>query len=172
MPACSGPSAAAAWAARPPGVLTPAGSYALAAMRYMHQYAVAPEHLAAVAVAAREWARLNPAANTRESLTIEDVLASPMLSDPLHVLDCCLVTDGAGAVVVTTAEHARALGVKKPGGLSYCHPGMFGIFLIIEAVRQLRGECGARQVKNARIALINGTGGTLSSTGTCILSAN
>jgi acetyl-CoA acetyltransferase len=55
------------------------------------------------------------------------------------------------------------------GGLSYTHPGMYGMFLIIEAVRQLRGECGERQVANAKIALINGTGGSLSSTGTLIL---
>jgi acetyl-CoA acetyltransferase len=55
------------------------------------------------------------------------------------------------------------------GGLSYCHPGMYGIFLLIEAVRQLRGEADARQVKGARLALVHGTGGVLSSAATCVL---
>jgi acetyl-CoA acetyltransferase len=58
------------------------------------------------------------------------------------------------------------------GGLSCLHPGMYGIFLLIEAVRQLRGECGDRQVEGAKIALVNGTGGVLSSTGTCILATS
>ena len=55
------------------------------------------------------------------------------------------------------------------GGLSYTNPGMYGIFLLIESVRQLRGECGERQVPGAKLACVNGTGGTLSSTGTLIL---
>jgi acetyl-CoA acetyltransferase len=245
----------------PYGIATPVGSYALAAMRYLHQYGVGPEARAEVAVAARRWAQLNEAAMMRDPLSIADVFASPMICDPLHVRDCCLATDGAGAVVMTTAERARDLrsrpirllgygeaqqswliaemedatwlkpaamsserafgmaGVKRSdidvlgiydsftitvlltlealgycgrgeagafikggriapggalpvnttgGGLSCMHPGMYGLFLIIEAVRQLRGECGARQIDNAKLALVHGTGGHLSSGGTCI----
>lgn len=248
----------------PYGLPTPIGGYALAATRHMHEYGTTSAELAEVAVAARKWAALNPAATMRTDLSIEDVLASPMICEPLHLLDSCLVTDGAGAVVVTTEEHARelgrpavhvrgwgesqthwsmasmpdltvtpaaqsgrramgmagitpedvdvaliydsftitvlltleALGFCRPGesgefvsggriapggefpmntnggGLSYAHPGMYGIFLLVEAVRQLRGECGPRQVENPQVALVNGTGGTLSSAATCVLTAN
>ena len=247
----------------PWGLPTPVGGYAMAAMRHMHEFGTTSEQLAEVAVAARAWAGLNPGATHRQPLSVSDVLASPMISDPLHLLDSCLVTDGGGAIVMTTAEHARALGVQpihvrgfgeahthwsianmpdlawhtaaersgrdalrmagvglnaidlveiydsftitvlmtlealgfcgrgesgrfvaesriapggsfpmntNGGGLSYAHPGMYGIFLLIEAVRQLRHECGERQVAGASTALVHGTGGTLSSSATCILS--
>jgi acetyl-CoA acetyltransferase len=246
----------------PYGIATPVGSYALAAMRYLHQFGARMEDLAEVAVSARKWAQLNDAAMMRDPLTVDDVLASGMICDPLHVRDCCLATDGAGAVVMTTAERARDLRSRpiqilgygeaqqswlisemedltwlKPaamagerafamaaverqdidvlgiydsftitvlltlealgycgrgeaaafirggriapggvlpvntngGGLSCLHPGMYGLFLIIEAVRQLRGEGGRRQVKGAELALVHGTGGHLSSGATAIL---
>lgn len=248
----------------PWGLPTPVGGYALAAMRHMHEYGTTREDLAEIAVAARGWAALNPAATRRDPLTIEDVLAAPMISEPLGLLDCCLVTDGGGAVVMTSASHARAARLRpvhvrghgqaathwtiaampdlarltaaeiagqrafemaglrhdaidvveiydsftittlltlealgfaergaggafvrggrigpggafpmntNGGGLSYAHPGMYGIFLLTEAVRQLRGEVEPeRQVAGARTALVHGTGGTLSSGATCILS--
>jgi acetyl-CoA acetyltransferase len=245
----------------PFGFPSPMGAYALAARRHMHQYGTTPEQLAEIAVATRKWAQLNPAATMRDPLTVEDVLNSRVICDPLHLLDCCLITDGAGAIVLVSAERAKdcrkkpiwvlgqgeahthwhiqampdltvtpaaeagkrafemagvthddidvveiydsftitvlltleSLGFCKPGeggefvsgqrtapggdfpmntnggGLSYAHPGMYGIFLLIEAVRQLRGECGERQVPDARLALVNGTGGTLSSASVCIL---
>lgn len=244
----------------PYGTSTVSG-YALAAQRHMHEYGTTSEQLAEIAVATRKWASMNPKALMREPITIDDVLNSRMVSSPLHLLDCCLVTDAGGAVVLTSMERARdlrkrpvvvlgsgeahthrmisqmpdytetaakisgrlaferagltpadidvaeiydsftitvlltleSLGFCKkgeggafvsgqrtaPGGdfpmntqggaLSYTHPGMFGIFTVIEAVRQLRGECGPRQVADAAVALANGTGGILSSTGTIIL---
>jgi acetyl-CoA acetyltransferase len=246
----------------PYGPPIPIASYAMAAQRHMHLYGTTSEQLAEIAVSARGWARLNPRALRRDPLTVADVLASPMICDPLHQLDCCLVTDGGGAVILTSAEIAATL-PKPPvyvlgsgyaqthesimnmpdltvtaardsgrlafdraglrpsdvdvaqiydsftittllsledlgfcargeggpfvsggrvapagsfpmnttgGGLSYCHPGMFGIFLLIEAVRQLRGECGERQVAGARVALCHGTGGQLSTGATVVLS--
>src|SRR5690606_9888461 len=87
----------------------PPSSYALAAARHMQEYGTTTEHLAEDAVAARTWAQLNPDAFARDSLTIEDVLAARMVSDPLTVRDCCLVTDGAAAIVMTRADRARDL---------------------------------------------------------------
>jgi acetyl-CoA acetyltransferase len=239
----------------------PSTAYALAASRHMHQYGTTREQLAAVAVAARQWALKNPAAWEKEPLTIEQVLNARMISYPFTVRDCCLVTDGGGAVIMTTAERAASL--KKPpvyvlgcgqaithanissmpdltvtgaaasgraayemarlgpaeidllelydaftintilfledlgfckkgeggafveggriapggglpvntngGGLSYCHPGMYGLLLLIEATRQLRGEAGDRQVAKCDTALVHGNGGVLSSQATVIL---
>jgi acetyl-CoA acetyltransferase len=245
----------------PYGMPFPVGAYALAAQRHMALYGTKPEQLAEVAVATRRWANLNPKAFMHGELTVDDVLNSPLVASPLHVLDCCLVTDGGGAIVVVSAEKVRdcrtrpvwvlgtgeththlnisampeltitgakisgerafAMAGLQPedidvvelydsftitvllqledlgfcqkgeggafvenqrtapggafplntsgGGLSYCHPGLFGIFLLIEAVRQLRGECGERQVPNAKTALCNGMGGVLSSSCTVIL---
>lgn len=241
--------------------LSPLSSYALAAARHMHQYSTTRENLAEVAVAARKWAQMNPEATMRDPLTIEDVLSSKMVSDPLTVRDCCLVTDGAGAFVLVRADRAKNMkqkpvyvlgnstacwnrqissmqdltvtaaqqsgkiafemaGVKPSdidvvevydaftintilfledlgfckkgeggafvsngniapggilpvntngGGLSCVHPGMYGIFILIEAVRQLRGSCGERQVNGAQLAVVHGNGGTLSSQSTAIL---
>ena len=91
----------------PYAISVPIGHYALLAARHMHQYGTSPEQLAEVAVAARSWAQLNPKAWSRDPLTVQEVLTSPMMSDPLHLLDCCLVTDGGGALVLTRQARAR-----------------------------------------------------------------
>jgi acetyl-CoA acetyltransferase len=245
----------------PYGMRMPMGPYALAASRHMAEFGTTSEQLAEIAVSTRAWAALNPRARYRDPLTVEDVLASPMQSSPLHLLDCCLVTDGAGAFVMTSAERARTLakppvyvlaaatchdhsmisqmpdltvtpgavsgpnafrqaGVKPSdvdilmgydsftitallhvedlgfcakgeggpfvedgrtgpggllpmntngGGLSYTHPGQYGMFLIVEAVRQLRGEAGRRQVSGAEIAVAHGSGMVLSVMSTLVL---
>ena len=239
----------------------PASAYALAASRHMHEFGTTREQLAEVAVAARKWALRNPAAWEKKPLSVADVLAARPVSDPFTVRDCCLVTDGGGAIIVVSAERARDLKTKpvfvlgcgqaithasissmpdltvtgavhsgqqayrmarlapkdialaalydaftintilfledlgfcpkgegghfvadgaiapggrfpvntNGGGLSYCHPGMYGLFLLIEAVRQLRGEGGDRQVAGAETAIVHGNGGVLSAQATVIL---
>jgi len=239
----------------------PATAYAMAASRHMHEFGTTREQMAEVAVAARKWAQLNPVAWEKKPLSIQDVLSARPISYPFTVRDICLVTDGGGAIIMTTAERARSMknppvyvlgcgqsithasitsmpnlthtgaiesgrqayamaGMKASdikvlalydaftintilfiedlgfcpkgeggrfveggsiapggalavntngGGLSYCHPGMYGLFILIEAIRQLRGECGARQVADAHTAIVHGNGGVLSAQATVIL---
>jgi acetyl-CoA acetyltransferase len=255
-----GPNPALEWEL-PFGVRMPMAAYALAASRHMAEYGTTSEQLAQIAVDTRRWAAMNPNARYRDPITIDDVLESPLQASPLHLLDCCLVTDGAGAFVMASAERARDLakppayvlgaatcgthsmisqmpdltttggavsgpaafgmaGVKPAdvdllmgydsftitallhledlgfcakgeggafvtdgklgpggtlpmntngGGLSYTHPGQYGMFLLVEAVRQLRGESGDRQVDGAQIAVAHGSGGVLSTMGTVVL---
>jgi acetyl-CoA acetyltransferase len=85
--------------------------YALIAQRHMHEYGTTPEQLAEVAVTMRRHAGLNPNAHKRDPITIADVLGSRMISSPLHMFDCAIVSDGAAAAIVTTED--RAADMKK-----------------------------------------------------------
>lgn len=238
----------------------PVAAYALIAQRHMHDFGTRRTDLAEVAVAARAWARLTPGATARDPLTIDDVLAARPVASPFGLRDCCLVTDGGGALVVVSAARARSMrrpihvlgcgeiathrsiaampdptttaatitgarafaeaglrpseidvvqlydaftinpiifledlgfcakgeggafvrdGAIAPGGrlavntngggLSFCHPGMYGIFTLIESVLQLRGGLGARQVPGAARALAHAPGGFMAAQATVIL---
>ena len=243
----------------------PVTAYALAAKRYMYEFGASREDLANVAVSARDWALLNPRAYTYDKgpLTVEDVLSARPIVDPLGKLDCCLVTDGGAAVVMTRSDRAKDtkntpiyllgaamehhhrmvsempdlvrtsaidssqrafkmssykatdmdtiqlydaftintllfledLGFCKKGeaielvknnnigpsgslkvntnggGLSCVHPGMYGLFVTLEAIRQLRNSAGDNVgersgggwIDNAKLSVAHGNGGVLSS---------
>jgi acetyl-CoA acetyltransferase len=256
----------AEWSAyeEPYGLIHPISSVALIAQRHMHEFGTTSEQLAAVAVSAREWSLLHPNPPYPKPLTIDDVVSSKMVTTPLHARDCCLVTDGGAAIVVTSAERAASLprppvylrgfsessnhravsampdltrtvasqtsrialemagrslsdidtahvydaftasllilledigfcgkgeggpfiadGNIAPGGtvavntngagLSYTHPGMLGLFLLTEAVTQLRGDAGQRQVPDASTSLVHGMGLTIAAHSTAILSTH
>jgi acetyl-CoA acetyltransferase len=246
----------------PYGVFGPTTTFTIPVLRYMKEYGLTHEQLAYVAVAQRRWAAKNPRAAFRDPVTVEDVLASRMVAYPFHLLECCLVTDGGGALVVTSADRAapfpkpavyvlgtgessetpmisqmadftessafrlagaaafaeagigvadvdhlmiydafahvpiyglEALGFvakgeagpfiadgntepdgslplnTNGGGLSYTHTGMYGMFAIQEAVRQLRGEA-AVQVPGVTISFVQGVGGIFASAGSLVLS--
>ena len=93
----------------PFGVMLPISAYALAANRHMAEFGTTAEQLARIAVDTRTWATRNPRAHLRDPITVDDVLGSGFLAEPMHKLECCLVTDGAAAIVVTSAERARSL---------------------------------------------------------------
>jgi acetyl-CoA acetyltransferase len=246
----------------PYGLRQPLGPYAMAASRHMALYGTTSEQLAQIAVSARQWAARNPDAKLRDPITVQDVVESPFEVAPLHRLDCCLVTDGAGAIVMTSAaratdlrhrpawvlgaatRHSHGLMVSEMpdlittagresaeeafamagigpadidaamlydsftittllhledlgfcakgeggpfvedgklgpggslpvntngGGLCYTHPGMYGMFLLTEAARQVSGTAGDRQVPGVEIVVAHGCGAVLSAFGTVVL---
>jgi acetyl-CoA acetyltransferase len=98
----------------PYGTMGPATTFTVTALRYMKETGLTHEQLASVSVAQRRWSSRNPRAAMRDLVTVEDVLASRLVAYPFHLLECCLVTDGGGALVVTSRERAEALGTRKP----------------------------------------------------------
>jgi acetyl-CoA acetyltransferase len=247
----------------PYGPTGPPTMFPIGVLRFMKETGLTHEQLASVAVAQRRWSKDVPRAMYRDEITVEDVLASRMIAYPMHLLECCLVTDGGGALVVTSAERARSLPGPKPpvfvlgtgeasespmvsmmedfthskafqvssrrafaesgvapgdvnhlmvydafahlpifgledlgfvgrgeagafiaeghtspggslplntngGGLSYTHTGMYGMFLVQESVRQLRGEAAA-QVPGVEVSVAQGVGGMFMAAGTLVL---
>ena len=90
----------------PYGSMGPTTMFTIGVLRYMKQYGMTHEQLAMVAVVQREWAGMNPRASYRDPITVDDVLNSRMIAYPFHLLECCLVTDGGGALILTSAERA------------------------------------------------------------------
>ena len=244
----------------PYGVTSPPTMFTIPVLRYMKTYGVTEEDLATVSVIQREWAALNPRASFKDPITVDDVLNSPMIAWPFRMLMCCLVTDGGGALILTSADRAKdfpnkpvfvlgtgesvetpmvsqmedfnsskafrvsgkkafeeagikhadvdhlmiydafahlplygledlgfckpgeakdfvrerntAIGGKLPmntngGGLSYMHSGMYGMYALMESVRQMRGTAAA-QVDGAKISVCQGVGGMFAAAGTVI----
>nr|QQZ49999.1 thiolase family protein [Phenylobacterium glaciei] len=91
----------------PYGVTSPPTMFTIPVLRYMKTYGVTEEDLAMVAVIQREWAALNPRSSFKDPITVDDVLNSPMIAWPFRMLMCCLVTDGGGALILTSADRAK-----------------------------------------------------------------
>ena len=248
----------------PYGAFAPPNMFTMPVMRYLHETGTTHEQLAEVVVAQSHWAAGNPRASRNKLLTVKDVMDSPLIAYPFHKLECCVVTDGGGAIVITTAERARNLkragspvyllgsgeacdspmvsmmddptsskgfrlasraafaeagikhadvdhlmiydafahlplygledmgfvgrgeagafiqaghtrpGGKLPlntngGGILYTHTGMYGMFAIQEAVRQLRGEA-YKQVSGVKTSVVQGVGGMFTAAATLVLS--
>lgn len=107
------------------GAVTPNLFYALAARRHMAAYGTTSEQLGAIAVGQRSWAADNPVAQLRDPLTLDEHQGSPLIADPLHLFDCCLVSNGGAAVIVTSAERAADLAQPRVEVLGWgqAHPG-------------------------------------------------
>ena len=244
----------------PFGLFGGAALYSMITRRHMHEYGTTHDQLGAISVACHKHGALNPNAQMQKAITLDEYHESRWIAEPLHVFDCCLVSDGAAAIVVTTVERAKALGISEPVrvlGVGQGHPswdvpyretlttaggkesgrqafamaglrpadidvaqiydcftitalmtledygfcekgeggpfceggrielggelpintsggllsetGMPGLQLIVEGVRQVRGECGPRQVPGAEVALISNQGGVMHTHSTMIL---
>jgi acetyl-CoA acetyltransferase len=134
----------------------PANSmYALALRRHMHLYGTTHDQLGTIAVGQRQWAALNPRAQMREPITLADYHASRWVVEPLHLLDCCLVSNGGAAVIVTSAQRARDL--RQPPvylrGFGQCAPGDSGRTESDPAVHTGAGPAGRRALAQAGIEL-------------------
>jgi acetyl-CoA acetyltransferase len=134
----------------------PANSmYALALRRHMHLFGTTHEHLGRIAVGQREWALMNPRAQMRTPMTMEDYHASRWVVEPLHLFDCCLVSNGAVAVIVTSAERARSL--RQPPvylrGFGQCAPGDPGRAEREPAIHSGAGTSGRLALRQAGIEL-------------------
>ncbi|PKV82020.1 thiolase family protein [Nocardia fluminea] len=107
------------------GAITPNLFYAMAARRHFETYGTTSEQLGAIAVGQRGWAAHNPIAQFTKPITLADHQSSPLIADPLHLLDCCLVSNGGAAVIVTSAERARELAQPPVDilGWGQAHPG-------------------------------------------------
>jgi acetyl-CoA acetyltransferase len=248
----------------PYGAFAPPNMFTLPVMRYLKDTGTTLEQLAEVVVAQSHWAAGNPRASRNKLLTVNDVMSAPMIAYPFTKLQCCVVTDGGGALVITSADRAKDMktagktvyllgsgeacdspmvsmmddmtsskgfklssrqafaesgikhadvdhlmiydafahlplygledlgfvgrgeagafiqaghtrpGGKLPlntsgGGILYTHTGMYGMFAILESVRQLRGEA-FRQVKDVKTSLVQGVGGMFTAAATLVLS--
>lgn len=241
--------------------MVPLSGYALAASRYMHEYGATREDFAHVHLSARQWAAKNPDAELRDPISIDEILSARQIATPFSKFDCCLMSDGGAALVLSRTDLAKE--TRKPpvfirgaasahwhreiaqmpdltvtpasesgprafeiagvthsdidviqlydaftlnpillledlgfckkgegaafiregniapggslpvntngGGLCCVHPGMYGLYCLIEAVTQLRGEAGDRQIEDAEIAIAHGNGGTFSHQSTVVL---
>jgi acetyl-CoA acetyltransferase len=134
----------------------PANSmYALALRRHMHLYGTTHDQLGTIAVGQREWAQMNPRAQMRKPMTMDDYHASRWVVEPLHLLDCCLVSNGGVAVIVTSAERARDL--RQPPvylrGFGQCAPGDAGRSEREPAIHTGAAKSGQLALRQARIEL-------------------
>lgn len=137
------------------GLLTPNNMYALAARRHMDTYGTTSEQLGAIAVAQRGWAAMNPLAQLRDTISVEDHQASRMISDPFHLLDCCLVSNGGIALIITSRSRAEQLAQPPVGVLGWAqsHPGRTGVRNDDFGLRSGAARSGPAALKMAGVTL-------------------